>query len=59
MIKLIKTIDETNEFDMTNVEFTIPNGDINLNDLLEVMQDFISAVGYNTNGRYLTFVQND
>jgi hypothetical protein len=44
--KFIKTLDESNNFDKTNVTIELPHNEQCLDDLLEAFQDFLKACGF-------------
>ena len=50
MYKFIKTIDESNQFDNTNVEVTIPYNDLDLTTLMESFEDFLRGCSFSFNG---------
>lgn len=47
MIKFIKIKDPNNKFDTINVIVELPDEDITMPELLEAMETFIVACGYN------------
>lgn len=49
-IKFIKTKDPNNEFDRTNVTHEILNDEIDITSLLEDIEIFVRAIGYNFKG---------
>ena len=60
MYKFIKTKDEDNEFENTNVEISIPHNYIDISKLLEAFEDFIKGCGFIIdNNSHLDFVVDD
>lgn len=58
MFKFIKTIDESNPHDISNIEIIIPNNDVSLDQLLGVVEDYFKACGFVFQG-HLDFIDDD
>ena len=58
MIQFNKTI-EDNEFDNTNVTFTIPNNSVTLEELCESLTMFVKACGYQIDGKIVTIIDEE
>lgn len=48
MYKFIKTKNETNKFDLTNVTIEVVDSDSSLDDLVQSFGEFLAACGYST-----------
>jgi len=58
MIKFIKTHDEKNKFDTTDVEIKLPLGEITLTETIEAFEEFLKACGYVYDG-HLDFIEDE
>ena len=58
MYKFIKMRDENNEYDISDIEVVIDNGDATLNELLAQFEDFLLGCGYRFDG-HIDIINDD
>ncbi len=59
MYKFIKTRDESNPHDISNVDVTISNNDVSLSELVEAFEEWLKGCGFVFAGQHLEFMDDD